>query len=172
VSDTPTDPGYAPGEACPTCGYAVPSGARFCPNCGAPRDPGDAPPADDDATGVMAPVAVAAGTVPAERRVVEQPPPMRDRPWPWALIIGVPVVLIALLLVILALQGGGDGGGETTTTTGPSTTAVSTSVTQRSVTTRAPDTTRPVQTTEPPTTEPPATTEPPTTVPPTTVTVP
>jgi hypothetical protein len=168
VSD-PTDPGHAPGEACPTCGFAVPSGARFCPNCGTPRDERDAPPADSDATGVMAPVGA---PIPVREEVRQAPGQLRDRPWPWGLIIGVPVVLIALLIIILALQGGGDkGGGDTTTTTSPPTTAVSTTITRRTETTRPSVTTRPVATTAPATTEPP-TTQPPTTQPPVTASVP
>jgi hypothetical protein len=168
---TPTDPNVpAVGPMpCPTCGATVPADARFCPNCGTPRE-AMAPP---DTTQVMAPIPRSREVV--EEEVVAAPAGPRDRPWPWALTIGVPILLLVILLVVLALRSlGGDSSPSTTTTTAVSST---TSTTTRSGVTR-PATTRPpvtqAPTTSPATSPPtaPATTSPPATQPATTVSVP
>jgi hypothetical protein len=175
--DDPTNPHMpvAGDDRCSTCGFVVPAGARFCPNCGAARSPADAADAadaDTDSTRVMAPIA-GAGPPVVEEEVVRRPMAARDRPWPWALTLGVPAAILLVLLIVLAARslGGDDSPGDTTTTSSATSTTVTTT---RSVTSRpavtSPRETRPPET-SPPETQPPPT-SPPATQPPDTITVP
>ena len=170
---TPTNPQMpvAGDDRCPTCGAPFPASARFCPNCGQARAEADAP-GDTDATRVMAPVA--APVVEEDVHTRAAPAVVRERPWPWALTLGVPAAILLLLLIVLAVRsldsGDDDAPPETTTTSvAPSTTAT----TSRPAVTRAPATT---PQTSPPQTSPPQTsppeTQPPETQPPASISVP
>jgi hypothetical protein len=172
-TDDPTNPQMpaAGDDRCATCGAAVPAEARFCPNCGQARSAVDGPD-DTDSTRVMAPVADT-GPVYEEEVVTRGPVVAQDRPWPWALTLGVPAAILLLLLIVLAvrsLDSGDDGSPDTTTTSSVSSTTVTTaSTTSRPRVTSAPATSPPQ--TSPPETSPPPT-QPPETQPPVTVSVP
>jgi hypothetical protein len=177
-TDDPTNPQMPVGGdgPCPTCGATVPAAARFCPNCGTPRAEADAPdPGGSDSTRVMAPVTDTGPVYEEEVATRTAPVVAGERPWPWALTLGVPAAILLLLLVVLAVRSFGDDDGtapdETTTTSAAPATTVTTT---RSVVTSAPRVTQPPATsppqTNPPQTDPPAT-DPPATDPPVTATV-